>query len=186
MGFHRYDPDRADNLEDEAFRFRYLSREELLATVRPAVGDAWADLGSGTGFYTDMIADHAGRVYAVDVQPRMHEYYERKGPAANVELVTADIDDLPLPTGELDGAFSTMTYHEFAGDGALAEVARVLRPGGRLILVDWSADGPGEAGPPTDERYPLAAAVEHLRSVGFLIETASDRPETFLVSARIE
>jgi len=184
MGFHTYDPDRADRLDDAA-RYRYLSEEELLAVVRPAAGETLADLGSGTGFYTEPVAARAGRVYAVDVQEAMHGHYRGKGPADSVEFVTADVADLPLADGELDGAFTTMTYHEFAGRGALGEVARVLRPGGRLVVVDWTARGPGEAGPPTDERYDLAAAAGHLREAGFRVVAAEERRETFLLRAAI-
>jgi predicted methyltransferase len=60
----------------------------------------------------------------------------------------------------------------------------VIRPGGRLVLVDWTADGDGESGPPTDHRYDAADAIEALETAGFEVLTASTRPETFLVTAR--
>ncbi|MFC4451437.1 class I SAM-dependent methyltransferase [Halorussus aquaticus] len=118
MGFHTFDPESADRLEDES-RYRYLSREELVGAL--ALGsdrdDTVADLGSGTGFYTDDVAPFAGEVRAIDVQAEMHELYREKGVPQNVELMTADVGDLPFADGELDAAFSTMTFHEFAGDG---------------------------------------------------------------------
>jgi ubiquinone/menaquinone biosynthesis C-methylase UbiE len=144
-----------------------------------------ADLGSGTGFFTDDLAPHVGTVYAVDVQAAMHEHYREKGLPGNVELVEADAADLPLGAGELDAAFSTMTFHEFADAEALAEVARVLRPGGRLITVDWDRDGSGEAGPPRDETYGLDGAVALQTDAGFVVERAERRPETFLSVARL-
>ena len=51
------------------------------------------------------------------------------------------MSDLPVDMDSIDAAFSTMTYHEFASDDALAEIDRVLAPEGRLVIVDWSATG---------------------------------------------
>jgi len=58
----------------------------------------------------------------------------------------------------------------------------VLAPGSRLVTVDWSANGDGESGPSTDERYALADARRALEDAGFVIEAASERPETFRVT----
>ena len=182
MGFHTFDVSRAEKLEDDS-RYRYVSVDELLALFDPE-GAVVADLGSGTGFYTDDVAPYAERVYAVDVQSEMHDYYREKGAPENVEFVTAEVSDLPFDDGRLDAAFSTMTFHEFAGEEALAEVARVLADGGRLGVADWTARGLGEAGPPRDERYDLAAAVELVEAAGLEVEHGDERRETFVLRAR--
>lgn len=183
MGFHTFDADRADNLEDAAARYRYLSREELLYALDPSPEDTVADVGSGTGFYTDDVAPHAGRIYAVDVQPAMQEYYRQKGTPSNVALVTAAASDLPFADDELDGLFSTMTFHEFAGDDALAELARVCAPGATVAIADWTASGVGETGPPLDERFTGRDAQEALMDHGFDVTSLAGRLETFLLTA---
>jgi ubiquinone/menaquinone biosynthesis C-methylase UbiE len=182
MAFHTYPLERADNLEDPS-RYRYCSREELVAALGLDGDETVTDLGSGTGFYTDDVAPLAGRVYAVDVQEGMHERYREKGLPDDVETVTAEVADLPFDDGALDAAFSTMTYHEFATPGSLAELHRVLSPGGRLVTVDWTASGSGESGPPTDERFDLATAREYHDGAGFDVARAETRPETFLLVA---
>ncbi|NHN48425.1 class I SAM-dependent methyltransferase [Halostella sp. JP-L12] len=182
MGFHTYDPENADRLEDAAFRYRHCSVEELLGPIPD--GGTVVDLGSGTGFYTDDVAKRADRVHAVDVQEAMHDRYREKGVPENVDLVTADAADLPFPDDEAAAVVSTMTYHEFYGAAALFELRRVLRPEGRLVLADWSADGAGESGPPTDERYGPDEVRGHLDAAGFVVERLDERPETwFLVAA---
>jgi ubiquinone/menaquinone biosynthesis C-methylase UbiE len=183
MGHHTFPVDRADALEDIS-RFRLLSREELVAAIDPSPTSVVADLGSGTGFYTDEVAPFVDRCYAVDVQPEMHDYYRKKGVPATVETVTAGVDDLPFDDDELDAAFSTMTYHEYADEESLAEVRRVLRPGGSHVVADWTADGSGEAGPSLDERFSIEDAVSHHSDAGFEVASARDRPETFLLVAR--
>ncbi len=186
MGHHTFDASRADTLEKAGRRYRFVSAEELLWALDVSPDDAVADLGSGTGFFTDDVAPHAGEVHAVDVQEEMHEYYREKGVPENVDLVTSDVSDLPFDDDALDAAFSTMTYHEFASDDALAAVRRVLTPGGRLVVVDWAATGTGENGPPVDERYGADEAAAALREAGFTVEHEAVRPETFLLIATLE
>ncbi|MCU4744553.1 class I SAM-dependent methyltransferase [Natronoglomus mannanivorans] len=186
MGFHTFDASRADKLERAGRRYRFLSAEELLWALSLSPEDTVADLGSGTGFFTDDVAPHADEVYAVDVQEEMHEHYREKGVPENVELVTSDVSDLPFDDEGVDAAFSTMTYHEFASDEALAEIRRVLAPAGRLVIVDWAATGPGNDGPPVDERYSADEATDALRDAGFTIEHEAVRPETFLLIATLE
>ncbi|AQL42072.1 SAM-dependent methyltransferase [Halorientalis sp. IM1011] len=181
MGHHTFDAGKAAKLEDAAARYQSVSREELLWGLDLTGAETVVDLGSGTGFYTDDIAPHADRVYAVDIQEEMHDHYREKGVPENVELVTSGIEDLPFDDDELDRAVSTMTYHEFATDEALAELARVLASGGRLVVADWSADGTGEDGPPLSERFSEREAATALEDAGFEIEFRATRPETFLI-----
>ncbi|WP_254822732.1 class I SAM-dependent methyltransferase [Haloglomus halophilum] len=180
MGFHTYDAERADALEDPG-RYEYVSVDELLALFDPE-GEV-ADLGSGTGFYTDDVVPYAGTVHAVDVQAEMHDFYREKGAPDNVRFVTAEVADLPFADDVLDRAFSTMTYHEFASPEALRELARVVRPGGVVGIADWSAAGEGGAGPPRAERFAAAEAVAAFEDVGFTVERAEERRETFVLRA---
>jgi ubiquinone/menaquinone biosynthesis C-methylase UbiE len=119
-------------------------------------------------------------VLGVDLQRPMHVRYRAKGVPANVSLLTSRVDALPLADGAVDGAFSTMTYHEFATPAAASELARVCRSGARVATFDWTSEGTGEAGPPTDERYDLAHAVETFEAAGFRTERAESRRETFV------
>jgi ubiquinone/menaquinone biosynthesis C-methylase UbiE len=182
MGFHTFSIDRAPDLE-KPDRYRFGSREELLGALAPGADDVVADVGSGTGFYTDEVAPHVGRMYAVDVQSEMHDRYREKGVPDNVEFVTAEASSLPFDDDELDAAVSTMTYHEFATDASLAELARVIRPGGRVVTLDWSRTGSGTDGPPVDERFALADAAESFEAAGFRTIDATSRVETFLHTA---
>ncbi|WP_248517821.1 class I SAM-dependent methyltransferase [Salinarchaeum laminariae] len=186
MGYHTFDASRADRLERAERRFRFCSAEELRWALDAPRDATVADLGSGTGFYTDVVAPHVATCFAVDVQPAMQEYYQAKGVPESVELVTSGVADLPFEDDALDGAFSTMTYHEFASEAALADLRRVIADGGRLAIVDWTATGTGEAGPPVDERFSAAEATAAIRDHGFGIEHVAERSETFLLVAVAE
>ena len=184
MGYHTFDSDRADRLDDPS-RFAYVSVDELLALFDPTPDAVVADLGSGTGFYTDEIAPSAEHVYAVDVQAAMHDHYRESGVPENVELVTANVTSLPFDDDVLDGAVSTMAYHEFASDAALSELARVCRPGAEIGIADWTAAGAGERGPPLTERFDATDAATAFEAAGFDVVSAEDRRETFVLSATL-
>ncbi|WP_459191021.1 class I SAM-dependent methyltransferase [Halosimplex sp. J119] len=183
MGYHTFDADRADKLENAQQRYQFLSAEELLWALSPEGDETVADLGSGTGFYTDDVAPAVNHVYAVDIQDAMHDYYREKGIPDNVDLLTTQVSDLPFDAGSVDAAFSTMTYHEFASDDALVELDRVLTSEGQLVIVDWSATGAGDIGPSLDDRFTVTEAADALSNAGFRIEHEAVRPETFLLVA---
>jgi len=107
------------------------------------------------GFYTDLIAAlTTGRVWALDVQPQMHEFYCARGVPANVTLVSGDLSHLELPPASLDVAVTVSTWHETGGDVDLAGLADALRDGGRLVIVDWRKEPESaEGGPPLDIRF---------------------------------
>lgn len=182
MGFHTFRVERADELE-RPDRYRFCSREELLSLLRPDPSMRVVDLGSGTGFYADDVAPHVGTVFAVDVQPAMHAYYQQKGVPSNVSLVTAPTAALPFATNTVDAAFSVDTYHEYYSEESLESLARVLRPGGVVVTVDWSANGEEMAGPPVSERFALSDVVTHFEDADFRILDATERPETYVCVA---
>lgn len=179
---HTFDVERADLLEDVG-RYRFCSREELVALVGADV-DLLVDLGSGTGFYTRDLAPHAEDCVGLDVQRAMHELHREHGQASNVSLLTGDVDALPFADDSADVVVTTMTFHEVCTPAGLEEVARVLRSGGRLVSVDWSADGEEEAGPPREERESADSATALVERAGLLVERTEERPETFVLVAR--
>lgn len=181
MSPHRIDPEDASGLE-ETRRFKYLSRDELVAALDPDPDDRVGDIGSGTGFYTREMAEFVGEIYAVDMQARMHEQLAAVGRPTNVTQVLAKADDLPFESGFFDGVYSTMTLHEY-DPGGLPELVRVLASGGRLVVADWSASGTGERGPPLEVRFDLDGAIETVEGAGFEIDRATSRPETVLIEA---
>jgi SAM-dependent methyltransferase len=181
MGFHTFDPDETDRLEDPT-RFRFCSREELLQGLPD--GGTVLDLGSGSGFYTDELAPFFDRLVAFDLQPAMHQQYGDRGVPESVVRVTGDAGSLPFGPDRFDAAVSTMTFHESTSERSIRELDRVLAEDAPFVCVDWSADGRGEAGPPLSERYSAADARRLLADSGFAVEVAAERSETFSLLAR--
>lgn len=183
MGFHTFPVERADALDDPV-RYRFCSREELLELLDPAPTDRVADLGSGTGFFSFEVAPFVGTLIAIDLQAAMHQRFREKGIPRNTHLLTGGISRLPLDDDVLDLAFSVDTHHEYFSEDAMDELARSIRPGGRLVTIDWSATGTGEEGPPLEERFGPKDIIGQLESAGFEVLVRRERLETFAIVAR--
>jgi SAM-dependent methyltransferase len=117
------------------------------------------DLGAGTGKLTRVLTQRYRRVIAVEPLDGMRAILERVVPDA--ESVAGTAEAIPLPDASVDGVFAGQAFHWFAHDDAIAEIARVLRPGGVLGLV-WNS-GDEERSSPLPKPY--RAYLDELRSV---------------------
>jgi SAM-dependent methyltransferase len=96
------------------------------------------DLGCGTGQLTETVAPYVRRVISVDGSNDMLDAARhRLGAAKNVELRQGELENLPIESGELDVAMLSLVLHYSpAPPRALSEVGRVVRKGGRVLVVD--------------------------------------------------
>ena len=124
-----------DRLRDELFGDRFH-----LASLAAFLNPSWivGDLGCGTGQVTAALAPFVSRVVAVDSSAAMLQAARRRVQSLdNVDLRRGELEDLPIDDGRLDAATLMLVLHHVAEPArALSEVARVLKPGGRIILVD--------------------------------------------------
>jgi ubiquinone/menaquinone biosynthesis C-methylase UbiE len=135
----------------------WLDRPEREEEERPSVlirnlglapADVVADIGAGTGYFSFRIAPlvPGGKVLAVDIQPEMLDIIRRKQRETgirNVEPVLGAIDDPKLASGSVDLVLMVDVYHEFSHPREMMRaVARALKPGGRVALVEYRAEDP--------------------------------------------
>jgi ubiquinone/menaquinone biosynthesis C-methylase UbiE len=114
--------------------------------LRPA--DAVADIGAGTGYFTVRIARRIpqGKVYPVDIQPEMLDILRRRAAREKLSNVIPTLGgecDPKLPFGEIDVVLMVDAYHEFSCPREMAHgVAQALKPGGRVILIEYRGEDP--------------------------------------------
>jgi ubiquinone/menaquinone biosynthesis C-methylase UbiE len=144
-----------------------------------------ADIGAGAGWFTIHLARRVGPngiVYAEDVQSEMLAAISRRVNAlglTNVKTVLGTDSDPQLPAGRLDAALMVDAYHETdereARVSLLRNLAKALRPGGRIGLIDFKLEGSGP-GPANEERVAPETVVSEAAAAG--LELVSQ--ETFL------
>jgi ubiquinone/menaquinone biosynthesis C-methylase UbiE len=100
------------------------------------------DLGAGTGKLTRMLVNRFANVVAVEPLDGMRTLLESLLPKAETHAGTAE--SIPLEDDSVDAVFSADAFHWFDGELALAEIARVLRPRGGLVLMWNEPDKPTE------------------------------------------
>ena len=168
------------NAEDR-LRDNWQRSAGALAALDLHPGDTVADIGSGPGYFSLKLAGFvgpSGHVLAVDLRYRpLAALWLRAllDNDHNIRLIVGDPDDPHLPAGAVDAVFVAKTYHEFQQPGVmLGYIARALRPGGRLVLLDRSDPPTGDAGQ-DHHGLPPAAAAAQLSANQFEILSRDDR-----------
>ena len=122
---------------------------KAVAALKLNPGQAVADIGAGSGYYSMLLAPAVGatgKVYATDVQPEMLALIQKKLSANgfhNVATVLGTATDPKLPDGSLDLALMVDVYHELQQPQLfLRALKRTLKPEGRLVLIEFRKEDP--------------------------------------------
>jgi ArsR family transcriptional regulator len=127
-----------DRLREELF-----GRDVVPSALLGLLPSDWTigDLGCGTGALLPVVASHVAHVVGVDASAEMLAAARtRVSDLANVDLRQGSLEALPLPDASLDAALLALVLHHVPSPAeALAEAGRVLKPGGRLLIIDMTS-----------------------------------------------
>jgi len=176
----KFDPSHAAKLENPD-RLVELPPVRLVALLQLTGAETVIDFGAGTGMYTLPIAESLphGTLFAVDEQQvlldRLRQRLSEQRPAGRVEPLLNVENHVPLPDGAGDRILMiNVLHHIYDEPAALAEVTRLLAPGGLLVLVEFARmDRP--VGPPNDHVLALDELHTVIESMG-LKELAAYAP----------
>jgi SAM-dependent methyltransferase len=156
--------------------------DRIMDALGIAEGSVVADIGAGGGWFTVRLARRvgtSGTVFAEDIQRQMLEATTRRVAREglrNVRGVLGTAEDPRLPAGALDAALIVDTYHEFDDPEALLRnIAKALRPQGRVGIVDFKNDGLGP-GPALEDRADPDVIMRDAERAGLVLVSR----ETFL------
>ncbi|AJH77974.1 class I SAM-dependent methyltransferase [Heyndrickxia coagulans] len=173
MSHHRFDPEKASLLLNPE-RKEKLPPDQILALLELKKGDIVADLGSGNGFFTIPIAQKTETtVYAVDIEPKMLDglkaYASQEG-VTTIRPIVSDLTEMAIANQAVDKIFSSLVMHEISDlEKAIQEMRRILRPNGKLLILDWEAVDMNE-GPPLSVRIPSDKLKAVFEGQGFYVE----------------
>lgn len=181
----RFNPEKAQSLLREE-RKKALPPDEIMSYLGLQSSDKVADLGAGNGYFTIPIAKNAEKVYAVDIEPKMLEMLrENAGEEKldNIKYVESDLDHIKLEDESVNRVIIAFVMHEVPNvDRTLAEIKRILKPGGQMLLLDWEAVET-ESGPPLDHRISSTKAKKILERNSFDTEAIPLNPANYAVRA---
>ncbi len=168
--FRHEHADRLDGPE----RQRWLPAAGVVERLALRPGMTVADVGAGTGYFALRMAAAVlpgGRVFAIDLQPEMLEILRARVADLPITLVNAAANHTMLLDASVDLELLANVWHELDEPAAtLVEARRILRPGGRLAIVDWRTDVEQPPGPPLSHRVPVATTAEALHDAGWSVE----------------
>ncbi|UYM82704.1 class I SAM-dependent methyltransferase [Heyndrickxia coagulans] len=173
MSHHRFDPEKASLLLNPE-RKEKLPPDQILALLELKKGDIVADLGSGNGFFSIPIAQKTETtVYAVDIEPKMLDglkaYASQEG-VTTIRPIVSDLTEMAIANQAVDKIFSSLVMHEISDlEKAIQEMRRILRPNGKLLILDWEAVDMNE-GPPLSVRIPSDKLKAVFEGQGFYVE----------------
>ncbi len=168
--------------EWDQIRSLHVADSEVEAAIREALGDGaigqLVDVGTGTGRMIELFGNHAERSIGIDRSTEMLRLARVKLEDSGVQAVSlrqGDMYALPLPDGEADVVLLHQVLHYAQSPAAaIAEGARLLRPGGRLLIIDFAPH----------DREELRETAQHAR-LGFTDESVLDWLRDVGLDARV-
>jgi cyclopropane fatty-acyl-phospholipid synthase-like methyltransferase len=172
---------------DSEERREWQKPDEVVALMDVEPGMTVADLGAGTGFFEGYLAaavGSEGRVLALEPEASLVAFMTERGEKqgwTNVEPRQIPYDDPGVAEGSVDRFLIVNTWHHIDARGSYAaKLRRALKPGGAVVVVDFTMDSP--SGPPKEHRLPPEQIIEELQAGGLAArQIDEDLPRQFIV-----
>ena len=169
-------------------RAEWQKPDEVIGIMAIEPGQTVADLGAGTGYFVPYLSAAVGpegKVYALDVEDAMIAWLGdmvTKENMINVEARKAPFDSTGLGSASLDRLVTVNTWHHIEQRAAYAKhLHDVIKPGGRVVVVDFTKDAEGP-GPPPEMRLDPQVVIDELNAGGFEAEVVTETlPRQYIV-----
>jgi ubiquinone/menaquinone biosynthesis C-methylase UbiE len=172
------DPDNASWLERPNREVEELP-EQVLSHMNLKQDEVVADIGAGTGYFAFRLSPLLpnGKVLAVEIQPEMLEIIKKRAremQVKNVFPILGTLTDPNLPEAGLDVVLMVDAYHEFSYPREMTEaIIRALKPGGRVIVIEYRGEGPRVTKPP-HHKMTEAQLIKEMAAAGLRWQETKD------------
>ena len=167
---HRFSPQNAERLETPE-RYALLPPHETLHKFGLQPGMTFVDVGAGTGYFTRAAAEIVGpegRALAVDSSAEMLAILKANNGTHRIQSLQSSDYEIPLESGSADMVLVAFVLHENEDrPRLLAELRRLLKPDGRILILEWKKQDE-QHGPPRDERIAPEDLDDALRTMDVL------------------
>ena len=173
---HQHHPPSSEEyskvLEDPS-RDEWQKPHDVVMALGLKSSETIADIGAGTGYFARRFANHAGKVYAVDIDEKLLAIARDHAPP-NLETILAAPDDPRLPAATIDTVFFCDVLHHIDNRPAYyAKLAKALKPDGRIVVIDfYKKELP--VGPPPEMKLSDEEIVAEFRNAGFALAKRLD------------
>ena len=173
MPHKKFNPERAERLIAPE-RYQEIKPDVLLQKLAVPPGSTILDVGCGNGFFTFPAAvgmGEAGMVIAADISEHMLALLDRRNPPDNVQILQIEEVSMDVEDDSVDAVVGIAVYHEFKAPlQNLNEISRILKPGGKVLFLDWDPAAEKDRGPGNHHRITMAQAASDLESSGYLLD----------------
>jgi ubiquinone/menaquinone biosynthesis C-methylase UbiE len=159
-------------LEDPS-RDEWQKPHEVVMALGLRLTDVIADIGAGTGYFARRFANHAAKVYAVDIDKELLDIIKKNAPS-NLTAVLAPPDDPLLPEHSVDIIFFCDVLHHIENRAMFyPKIARTLKPSGRVVVIDFYNKAL-PVGPPESMKLSDQEVIAELQKAGFTLSKRLD------------
>jgi arsenite methyltransferase len=169
---------------EHSSRDAWQKPHEVISALKIRPDEVIADIGAGSGYFTRRFANHAARVYAVDIDPQLLDIISKTA-TPKVITVRAASDDPNLPDGAIDTVFICDVLHHIEDRPAYyAKLLKAMKPDGRIVIIDfYKRELP--VGPPPAMKLPEDQVLSELKAAGLrLVDRQAFLPYQYFLTFR--
>lgn len=183
---HRFNPKHVEKL-DNPERRKTLPPDDILKMLDVQNDHTVADIGCGPGYFTVPLARLSAAVYGVDVSSDMLGLLQQKAADQGIDNIffsESHAEHISLSDNSVDRLICSLVLHEVDDlRQTLSEFQRIIRVGGRILLIEWEKQETATMGPPVGIRIDSEVLLAEVEAIGLRGEISHPNSDQYIIVA---